>query len=454
MTTEPALRATYGDVFAVSEFRAMLLSRTLTITGVTLRMLAVSVLVLAATGSPLMAGLAFGIGFLPQIVGGLTLLSLADRVRPRRALVLGCLLEAAAAGAIAVVPIPPWAVLLASVAVVTPIFSAAAAALVPSLLTGDRYVLGRSLLVMTSAGSQVAGLGLGGLALALLSPRRTLVVVVVLHLVAAATTRLVLGDHPATAVQRTGGTVRATWVGNRALVADRAVRGQLLAQTLPPALVTGAEGLVVAYSVQVHLPAGTAGLLLAAVPVGMAIGNVCIGRFAAPPARERLTRPLLLVLGAPLMLFAFRPPLVAALALLLLTGSGSAYELGIQRRFLDVLPEGVRAQAFGLVSTVLMFGQGICPVVFGALGSVFSPAVAIALSGASVTLVPLALARHLRPAPAPENLGATTVARPEPPASEPEAARLPHRPDPVAARRHGGRGPGRSPGRAGRRRGR
>jgi MFS family permease len=171
MTTGAATRATYGEVLGVPEFRALFLSRTLSITAITLRMLAVSVLVLAATGSPLMAGLAFGIGFLPQIVGGMTLLALADRLRPRRALVIGSILEASAAGAIAFLPMPSWAilVLLAGVAVLTPVFSAAASGLVPSLLTGDRYVLGRSLLVMSSAGSQVAGLALGGLALAVLS---------------------------------------------------------------------------------------------------------------------------------------------------------------------------------------------------------------------------------------------------------------------------------------------
>lgn len=398
MTTDGARRATYGEVLAVAEFRALFLSRTLTITAITLRMLVVSVLVLAATGSPLMAGLAFGIGFLPQIVGGMTLLALADRLRPRRALVIGSLLEAAAAGVIAFVSMPPWAVLvlLAAVAVLTPVFSAAASGLVPSLLTGDRYVLGRSLIVMSSAGSQVAGLGLGGLALTLLTPNEALAVVVVLHLAAAGMARLLLADRPGRASD-TRGTMRATWSGNRALVADGAIRGQLLAQTLPPSLVTGAEGLVVAYAAQVHLPAGSAGLLLAALPVGMGLGNVCVGRFVAPRTRERLSRTLLLLLGGPLLLFVLQPSLVVAAVLLLLAGAGFAYELGIQRRFLDVVPETVRGQAFGLVGTMVMFGQGLGTVVFGAFGSAFSPAVAMAMAGAAVLVTALLLGRYLAP---------------------------------------------------------
>jgi MFS family permease len=415
VTDDRDRQATYREVLGVGEFRGLLLSRVLTITGVSLRMLAVSVLVLAATHSPLLAGLAFGVGFLPQILGGLTLLSLADRVRPRRAMVLGTVLEAGSAAAIAAVPLPTWGVLglLAAVAVVTPVFSAAASGLVPELLTGDRYVLGRSLLVMTSAGAQIAGLGLGGLALALLSPRGALVVVVGLQLVAGALIRLLLADRPARSTARRGGTVRATWAGNRALVADPRVRGQLLAQALPPTFATAAEGMVVAYAVQVHLPDGSAGPLLAAVPVGMAIGNLLVGRLAAPAARERLPRPLLLLLGAPLLLFALHPPLLPAAGLLLVASTGMAYELGIQRRFLEAVPEDRRGQAFGLVSTLLMFGQGVGPVLSGALASATSPALAIAASGAAVLLTAAALSAHLRPAapspaPAPALAESTT----------------------------------------------
>ena len=192
------------------------------------------------------------------------------------------------------------------------------------------------------------------------------------------------------------GTVRATWAGNRSLLTDRAVRGQLLAQTLPPSLATGAEAMVVAYAVQTQLPDGSAGPLLATFPVGMAIGNVLVGRLAGPATRERLTRALLLLLGAPLLLFALRPPLLVAAALLLVAATGTAYELGIQRRFLEAVPEGRRSQAFGLVSTALMFGQGVGPVLSGALASATSPALAIAAAGAAVLLSAVLLSAHLR----------------------------------------------------------
>jgi MFS family permease len=413
--SEQAPRATYGQVLRVPEFRALFASRTLSIAAITLRMLAVSVLVLSTTGSPLMAGLAFGIGFLPQVLGGMTLIALADRVRPRRALVLGSLLEAGTALVIATTDLPAWALLLvlAGVATVTPVFNAAASGLLPSLLAGDRYVLGRSLMVLTSSGAQVAGLGLGGAVLAVLAPREVLFVVAGLHLVAALLSRLLLTDRPPRVTDRTRGTVGATWRGNRELLADRQVRGQVLAQVLPPSLVTGAEGLVVAYVAQLEGPPSATGLLLACAPVGMGLGSFAIGRLCAPPARERLVLPLLVVVAVPLVLFALRPPLPVAGGLLLASSAALAYELGLQQRFLDVTPEARRGQAFGLLSTLLMFGQGLAPVAAGALASLWSPSVAVALTGGAVAVCALALRPHLLPRP-PGPAGTVSRAAAEP----------------------------------------
>jgi MFS family permease len=399
-TSSQALtRATYGEVLAVTEFRALFLSRSLAIAAITLRILAVSVLVLAATGSPLMAGIAFGAGFLPQLVGGMTLMALADRLRPRRALALGGLLEAAAALAIALVALPAWGVLVlvASVATVTPVFSAAASGLVPTLLTGDRYVLGRSLLTVSSSAAQVAGLGIGGLVLAVLAPRQVLLVVAGLQLMAVLMTRLLLADRPPRATDRAMGTLRATWRGNRALLRDRAIRGQILVQVLPPSLLTGAEGLVVAYVAQVGAPPSRAGWLLAVAPVGMGLGNLAVGRLFGPATRERLVLPLVALIGVPLLALALAPPLPVAGVLIGLATAGLAYELGVQQRFLGAVPEQLRGQAFGLLGTLLMFGQGVGPVVAGAAGSAATPAAAMATVGVAVMVTALALRHHLRP---------------------------------------------------------
>ena len=77
---------TYRQIFARPEFRVVLATFAVTVAAMTVKMLALSALVYAQTGSPLLSAVAFLAGFLPQAVGALTLMSLADRLPPRAAL--------------------------------------------------------------------------------------------------------------------------------------------------------------------------------------------------------------------------------------------------------------------------------------------------------------------------------------------------------------------------------
>ncbi|MEV4089100.1 hypothetical protein AB0J43_53435 [Nonomuraea fuscirosea] len=95
----------------------------------------------------------------------------------------------------------------------------------------------------------------------------------------------------------------------------------------------------------------------------------------------------------------WQAPGVAWAAVLAAIGAaGLSYQLGLQRRFVDAVPEEVRGQAFGLQSAGLMTGQAAGAAVVGVLGEVVAPGQAIALSGAAGVVVALALARVLRPA--------------------------------------------------------
>src|SRR5471030_416735 len=68
---EPVARqASYGQVFAVGSFRALFGGTVLTIVATSLQMLGLSVLVYLATGSAWLSAVAFGAGFLPQVLGG------------------------------------------------------------------------------------------------------------------------------------------------------------------------------------------------------------------------------------------------------------------------------------------------------------------------------------------------------------------------------------------------
>jgi predicted MFS family arabinose efflux permease len=381
--TATETRATYRDAFAVHAFTVLFASRTLAIAADTLRIVALSVLVYSATGSAWLSAVTFGIGFLPQVVGGLLLGSLADRLRPRPLIVAGYLAECATAVALALLPMPIWLslMLVAVVAAGTPVFNGASSRLVADVLTGDAYVLGRSLTTMSSAGAQLFGLAAGGVAVAAVGAQRALLVTAGCHLVAALVVRSGLADLPA--IPGAGGVVRQSWSTNARLLADAWVRRLLLVQWLPCAFVVGAEALLVAYSAGRGFPPATVGLLLAASPAGMLVGQVVVGRFVRPAARTRLVAPLILVLGLPPVAFALDPPLLVCGLLMLVSGAGFAYSLGLQRAFVDAVPEPSRGQAFGLLSTGLMTLQGLGPVLFGAVAQIGSVRWAVAAAGAT-----------------------------------------------------------------------
>jgi predicted MFS family arabinose efflux permease len=165
------------------------------------------------------------------------------------------------------------------------------------------------------------------------------------------------------------------------LLRDRYIRRLIVAQWLPAMFVTGAEALVIPYASERGFPAGSAGFLLACLPVGMLAGDVLVGRFAKPATRERLVAPLIALCGGPLLGLAFGLPLLAICGLLAATGCGFAFTLGLQRRFRDAVDVSVRGQAFGLVTTGLMTLQGIGPGLFGTLAQLLPTGTAMSVAG-------------------------------------------------------------------------
>ncbi|MEV4582129.1 MFS transporter [Nonomuraea jabiensis] len=387
--------ATFGEVFAVKEFRVLFGSFALLVGGDSIKMLALSVLVYARTGSAGLSAAAYMAGWLPFIVGGLFLLSLADRLPPRALMVTGEVVRAVTCLLLAYAGLPVWA-MLALVLVTglfTPVFFAARAAMLPDVLPGDAFVLGRSVLNVASASAQIAGLAAGGAFLAVAGPSGALATTAGLAAVAAVVLRAGLPYRSARGTARAGA-VRQTLRVNRRLLADGHVRGLLLAGWLPCVCVAGAEAMVVPYLGG----QGQAGVVLAAAAGGMAAGEFAVGRFAAPGLRERLSFPLAVLLAVPWVGFALGPGMAWAAVLAAVATAGLSYQLGLQRRFVESVPEEVRGQAFGLQSSGLMTGQAAGAALVGALGELITPGAAIAVAGGAGILVALALAGVLRPA--------------------------------------------------------
>jgi len=388
-------RATYREVLAERRFRLLFFTRTVAVTADSLRITTFAVLVFATTGSALFSALAFGIGFLPQLFGSLLLGSLADRLPPRPLIAGGYALECAAALLLSLVRMPVAVSLgvVAVVAFIIPVFTGASSRLVARWLKGDAYVLGRSLYNIASSSAQLFGLALGGAAVATLGPHLALAMSAALYLCCSLGIRLRLprlgpggSDDASGSARAGGGAVRASLRDAGVLLRERLVRRLMLALWLPPAFVAGAEGLIVAYTGGRHFPPGWYALLMACLLGGMLVGDLLAGRLLQPAARERLVVPLIVLMGLPLLGFATEPGVGLSACLLLLCGFGFAYALGLQRPFLDALPEDGQGHAFSLLSSGNMTVQGVGPICFGAVAAGIGAGGAMALAGVAALL--------------------------------------------------------------------
>ena len=196
---EQATRATYRDVFAISEFRALWSAQLTSVAGDQLARVALTVLVYARTASALLAAVTFMLSVVPVFIGGITLAGLADRFERRRVMIACDLLRCALVLVMAL-PGVPLALLVGLLAVVTLIsapFTAARAAIYPDLLSGDKYVVGTAVTLTTNQSAQVLGFALGGAAVALVGTRTSLVVDAATFAVSAAIVRCFVRPRPA-----------------------------------------------------------------------------------------------------------------------------------------------------------------------------------------------------------------------------------------------------------------
>ena len=386
MTTQTG-PATYSALLRSRGVAAVFVLALTLIVGTSLQIFALSVFVYAETGSAFWSSAAFAAGFLPQLAGGSLLTSLADRWPARTLLVSGGMARAASAFLIAFGDLPPLAAIgvVALVAVWQPVPMAAQSALLTRLLSGELYVLGRSVMNLISSGAQLLGLALGGAAVQWLGTAAAFAVSGTLQLVGL----LAVLAIPAVPVGSVGAgrwSLQETWRGNLQLLGDRTVRHLLLSWWLAPSLIVGAEALVVAYMGERDGSAAPTGILLAAFPAGAAVGNLVVGRLFPAPLQRRATGWLFALVGLPLLPLALHPPLWLTGLCFALASAGMAYQLGGQEAFLEAVPEERRGLAFGLFGTGLMGGQGLGPVVAGGVAAAVGAGMTMTVLGAATLL--------------------------------------------------------------------
>jgi MFS family permease len=383
---------TYRDLFRTPEFRPLFLTTSVQVAGGTVTGLALGTQVFAATGSPLLAALGIFGPALAQLLGASLLLSAADRLPPRAALAGLGLLFAGGAAVQAIPGLPVWAifVILAVVGVGSAVRGGVSFGLLHEILPEGGFVLGRSVLNMSVGIMQICGFATGGVLVAVLSPRGTLLCGAGLFLLAALAARCGLRRRPPRASDRPS--VRQTWRDNALLWSSVPRRYVYLASWVPNGLIVGCESLFVPYS-----PAG-AGLLFAVAAFGMLAGDTLAGRFLSPRWRERLAPWLRLLLGAPYLLFAVHPPVAVAVAAVAVASVGYSATLLLQHQLLQLTPDELSGHALGLQASGMMAMQGIGAAIAGGIAQFTSPAAAMAILAVASVAITLALAPGLHPA--------------------------------------------------------
>jgi len=396
-------RATFRDVFAVREFRALWFSEVLSVAGDRLALVALTLLTFYHTRSPLLTAMVYAAGYLPWVIGGLFLADVADR-RPRRSVMVVCDVVRAVLVAVMVIPVLPIWILVALLFAATmfaPPFESARAAITPDILQGERYALGTAVFQSTFLAGQAVGAVGGGLAVYFIGVQPALVIDAATFVVSALFIGLGTRARPAAArpeIVRPSPLARMR-DGFGLLFRDQALRTLLLFGWLV-AFYTIPEGVAAPYAARLGGGSIATGLVLASTVFSTTIATPLFSRFVRPRRRLAWMGPLAVLTCATLVLTALRPGLAASLVIFSLSAACGVYQLAANTAFVVRVPNERRAQAFGIANMGVIVGQGAAFVAAGAAAEVVAPAVVIAVGGGIGAIVGLVLTlrwRHVSP---------------------------------------------------------
>jgi MFS family permease len=377
-------RASYRDVFAVGEFRALWAAQVLSYAGDQFAQVAIAILVFERTRSALLTAVAYALTYLPPIAGGPLLSGLAD-LFPRRRVMIACdVIRMGTVGLMAIpsMPLAPLCVLLFVTVLTGAPFASARTALMPDVLPGDKLMIGSAISNITFQASQIAGFVAGAAVVTVLKPPRTLALDAVSFGLSALI--VVLGVRQRPSPHREGDSRPSLWSisadGVRTVFGNPVLRTLLLFGWLAGFAIVP-EGLAAPYAHTLHRGTLTVGLLMAAMPFGAVIGAFLFGKLAGPSTRIRMIGWLAMLSCAPLIASAWNPPLAVVLPMWALAGAGGAYQLAAATAFVQTLTPERRARAFGVAQSGLYAVQGIGVLVGGAVAQAIGPTLAVGLAG-------------------------------------------------------------------------
>ena len=391
MSITTAAEGRYRDAFAIREFRAIFVSHVITMAGTVVAELALTVLVYDRSKSPLLAALVFALAFMPYLLTGTLLSALVDRLPTRRLMVICSLLSAVVAALMGVpwMPVPVLLGLAFTLGLIAPAFAGTRAATLAEVLSAAAYPPGRSLMRIVTQMAQVGGFAVGGLLLVVVSPAGALLLNAGCFAVSAVVLRFGTRERPPSTDAHPP-LLRDSLSGLKQVLGIVALRKVLLLGWLVPMLGATPEALVIPYADGLGANSVQKGLLMGAMPIGFVLSEVLLTWRARPETQVRLVPALSILPFLPLLGYAMRPDLTFTFVFLLISGTGGAHHIGLDRLFLHVAPEHLRSQALSIQAAGLMFWQGVGFTLAGAAAE-FIPIHLVVLIAAITGLVTAAV---------------------------------------------------------------
>jgi len=377
--------ATFRDVLAVREFRGIVISQVASEAGDQIARVALALLVLAHTGSPLYAAATFAVAIIPSFLGGALLGPVADRFS-RRSLMLGADLARAALimllALVAVPATPLWVLfgLLLVAELFTPLFDSARGATTPEVLGSVALVAtGVALSRALSLANQAVGLVLGGLIVQLSNnPRLALAIDGFSFLVSYGVLVVFLKPRPSVLESTPSLPVlmRDLRRGFTLLMSDRSRRALVLlgwGMALP---LVAPEAVALAYVDQQGAADTWGGVLMAAVVIGAAVGAVAVGR-RSPRDQLDLVLPLAMMMSLPLLVTGIEPPLWLLTLLWFASGAAQAFLVPVMAFTTLLTPNDQRGSVVGIASAGFALLTSVGYLVVGWVATITSPAFAV-----------------------------------------------------------------------------
>jgi predicted MFS family arabinose efflux permease len=307
-------------------------------------------------------------------------------------MVVADLARAALIALVALPGMPFWVlcVLVGLVSFAQAPFKAAQLALLPDVLEGDKYVVGMGIRTITMQTAQMLGFAGGGVLLTWLDPPAALVLDAVTF--AASAMFVWFGVHNRPAARKDGAPTpaafaRSAFAGATLIWRDNGLRTLVLFNWLAALLIVY-EGLAAPYTTEIGGGTASIGFILAADPLGGAIGAFLFTRFVPADRRVTLLGPLMVASCVPLLGCLLKPGVIPSIVLFAVAGAlGTAVVIQATASLARGAPDHSRAQVLGLQQSGLATIQGLSPLLAGLVADVVGTARVVGLVGVLGVLI-------------------------------------------------------------------